>query len=159
MLCAVVCFCCQATMFQYCTSVLALTGSTTFNIQWFCLPQCTNASTLSTFIALRQLRCCCLLNCLVIWIHNPSCSVALRRQLPFLQTLITVNCERFSTHLSEPNHVSYCVGPAWLGVGRLTSVQLFKQRNLCSFQTWNRKKFESTVKNIGDSLFEHTFSK
>ncbi len=139
MLCAVVCFRCQATCYstvlQYrhllvvwplsyddYTSVLALTGSTTFVVLWFCLPQCTNTSTL-TLIALRQMRCRCSLNCLALWIHNPACSVALKRRLHFLQNLITVTCKRFSTQqLSEPNHVSNCVGPAWLRVGRLTSV-------------------------------------
>ena len=106
----------------YSTSAPALTGSTTFVEQWFCCPQCTNTSTL-TFIALRQLRCPCLLNCLVLWIHNPACSVSLRRRLPFLQKRIIVTCERFSTQqLSEPNHVSNCEGPAWLRVVRLTSV-------------------------------------
>ncbi len=61
--------------------------------------------------------------CLVLWIHNPAWSGALRRWLPFLQKPITVTCKRFSTqHLSKPNHVSNCVGPAWLGVGRLTSI-------------------------------------
>jgi hypothetical protein len=143
-------------------------------------------------------------------IHNPARSVALRRRLPFLQKRITVTCERFSAQqLTEPNHVSNCVGPAWLGVGGLKSVrdshpyfiraaaQLSEQlpvflwslqdqtmtlsngtipeaelpsefihnvylfrgtKELTQLPSMKQKNFESTVKNFGDSMLEHTFS-
>ncbi len=121
-MCAVVHFCCQVTRLQYCTSVPALTGSSTFVVRWFCRPQCTNTLTL-TFIALRQLRCRCSLNYLVLWIHNPARSVALRSQLHFLQKHFTVTCKRFSTQqLRGLTHMSNCVGPAWFGVGMVTSI-------------------------------------
>ncbi len=141
MLCAVVLFCCQTILCQHCTSVLAITvvqaclscnDSLSNNTPirqlspLFLSDNCINTSTL-TFVALRQLHqyvnshlhysqtiaVPCSLNCLVLSIHNPARSVALRRRLPFLQKLITVTCERFSTQqLSEPNHKSNCVGPA-----------------------------------------------
>jgi hypothetical protein len=110
---------------------------------------CTNTFTL-TFIALRQLHCHCLLNCLVLWIHNPVRSMALRRRLPFLQKLITVTCKRFSTkQWSKPNHESNCVDSASLGVGWLTSVcdshpfwrkLNFLSNSPCSYEVCNIKQ-------------------
>ena len=58
--CCVVC-CCSFLLSIHPVTVLYFStgthGSTTFVMQWFCLQQYTNTSTL-TFIALRQLRCC-----------------------------------------------------------------------------------------------------
>jgi hypothetical protein len=114
--CCVVCCCCFLLSIH---PVPVLYFSTTITVVQACLScndsdvkKYTNMSTL-TFVALRQLRCRCLLNCLVLSTHNPARSVALRRRAPFLHKLITVTCKRFSTQqLSEPNHMSNCVGPA-----------------------------------------------